>query len=206
VQAHGTGTPQNRVTESVILDRVAGAFGIENWPVAALKCYLGHSLSASSGDQLAATLGSWALGWLPGIATTRQIAGDVHDSHLDFCLEHRELDLAEQRYALVNAKGFGGNNATATLLSPLQTGDMLRARHGRGAITDWQQRAEDVEAARLERESRVLADGEKPRYRFDYGVLGDDAVTLSAEAVQVGMQRVLLPRESPFPDMHSADD
>jgi acetoacetyl-[acyl-carrier protein] synthase len=205
VHAHGTGTPQNRVTESAILDRVAGAFGIEDWPVAAIKCYLGHSLSAASGDQLAATLGSWSLGWLPGIATTQQLASDVHHSHLDFCLEHRELDPGEQRYALVNAKGFGGNNASATLLSPLQVGDMLRARHGRSAITEWQHRAEDVEAARLARESLVLADGEKPRYRFDYGVLGDDAVSLSSEAVQVGMQRVLLPAESPFADMQGED-
>jgi acetoacetyl-[acyl-carrier protein] synthase len=41
VQAHGTGTPQNRVTESEILSRIAEAFGIEEWPVAAIKCYLG---------------------------------------------------------------------------------------------------------------------------------------------------------------------
>ena len=35
--AHGTGTPQNRVTESAILNETARAFGIEGWPVAAVK-------------------------------------------------------------------------------------------------------------------------------------------------------------------------
>ena len=39
VQAHGTGTPQNRTTESQILSRCAGAFGLEDLPVTALKCY-----------------------------------------------------------------------------------------------------------------------------------------------------------------------
>jgi acetoacetyl-[acyl-carrier protein] synthase len=37
VQAHGTGTPQNRVTESRILERVAQAFGIDGWTVTGLK-------------------------------------------------------------------------------------------------------------------------------------------------------------------------
>lgn len=201
VQAHGTGTPQNRVTESAILDRVAGAFGIDKWPVAALKCYLGHSLGAASGDQVTATLGSWALGWVPGIATTEHIADDVHRSHLDFCLSHREFDAGEQRYALINAKGFGGNNATATLLSPAQTIAMLEARHGSGDMKAWRKRGETVEAAREEREGRVLAGGESPRYLFDHGVLGDDAVTLTEDVLTIGEQRIDLQFESPFDDM-----
>ena len=137
MQAHGTGTPQNRVTESQILSRVALAFGIEAWPVAAIKAYLGHSLGAASGDQVASTLGSWAHGVLPGIVTTTELADDVATAGLNFGLTHRELDPADQRYALINSKGFGGNNATATLLSPLQTQEMLAARHGNAAGRRW---------------------------------------------------------------------
>lgn len=37
VQAHGTSTPQNRVTESHILNETAKVFGIEKWPVGAIK-------------------------------------------------------------------------------------------------------------------------------------------------------------------------
>lgn len=62
VQAHGSSTPQNRVTESRIFDRVAEAFGIESWPVAAVKSYVGHSLGPASGDQLATSLGIFAKG------------------------------------------------------------------------------------------------------------------------------------------------
>lgn len=201
VQAHGTGTPQNRVTESAILSRVAEAFGIEAWPVAALKSYLGHSLGAASGDQITATLGSWALGWIPGINTTTELADDVHTSNLDFCLNHREIDPEEQSYALINAKGFGGNNATGTLLSPGQTLKMLRSRHGESAMDDWRRRGEGVVAARQAREDRVLAGEESPRYRFDYDVLGDSAVAITADEVRVGASSVSLRDESPFGDM-----
>ena len=49
IHAHGTGTPQNRVTESHIMSELAKTFGIARWPVAAIKAYLGHSLAPASG-------------------------------------------------------------------------------------------------------------------------------------------------------------
>lgn len=200
VQAHGTGTPQNRVTESLILSRVAGAFGIEHWPVAAIKSYVGHSLAASSGDQIAATLGVWAEGWLPGIATTERIADDVATENLSFTLKHQALDLSKQRYALINAKGFGGNNASATLLSPLQTMDMLRARHGAERMTEWERAQESVQAVQQARESAVLAGKESPRYLFDNDVLGDEAVQFSDDRMSIAGQHLSLTPSNPFQD------
>ncbi|WP_439108006.1 beta-ketoacyl synthase [Congregibacter sp.] len=200
VHSHGTGTPQNRVTESVILSRVAGAFGIEHWPVSAIKSYVGHSLAAASGDQIAATLGSWAEGWLPGISTTERLADDVATQNLSFTMEHRELDLAKQRYALINAKGFGGNNASATLLSPVQTMEMLRSRHGEARITAWERAQESVKIAQEAREARVLAGEESPRYLFDNNVLGDEAVEFDDHSVSVAGQRVSLVQSNPFED------
>ena len=61
VHAHGTGTPQNRVTESHILSSLANAFGIAAMPVTAIKSHLAHSLAAAGGDQLTSMLGSWQL-------------------------------------------------------------------------------------------------------------------------------------------------
>lgn len=201
VQAHGTGTPQNRVSESQILDRCAAAFRIERWPVAALKCFLGHSLAAASADQVAMTLDSWQTGLLPGIATVDAIAEDVAGTHLDFCLEHRELDPQQQDWALINAKGFGGNNATATLLGPGRTLAMLRARHGARAIADWERAADGVRVRRAEHDAAALR-GEAPvRYLFDHGVLGDADVAFTGDAVQVGDSTVSLAYASPFADM-----
>ena len=200
VHAHGTGTPQNRVTESAILSRVAGFFGIEDWPVAAIKAYVGHSLATASGDQIAATLGAWDLGWLPAIRTTAALAADVTCDHLSFALEHRALDLKSQRYALINAKGFGGNNATATLLSPEQTRAMLFTRHGARARDAYWRAHEAVRSAQQARETRVLAGRDAPRYRFDYSVLGDESVAFAADTLRIGAARASLKLPNPFAD------
>jgi acetoacetyl-[acyl-carrier protein] synthase len=198
VQAHGTGTPQNRVTESEILSRVAGAFGIDAWPVVAVKAYLGHSLAAASADQVLTTLGVWEHGWLPGITTTSELAGDVVTDNLDFALTHREIDLSEQAYAVINAKGFGGNNASATLLSPGSTMALLRSRHGDEALAGWQKANEAVLVAREAREQRVLNGEESPRYLFDNGVLGDDSVAIDGESIDIGGRPISLRVDNPF--------
>ena len=75
--AHGTGTPQNRVTESHVINEMAKAFGVMNWPVCAVKAYVGHSLGPAGGDQLAAVMGTWEHGWMPGITTVDHIADDA---------------------------------------------------------------------------------------------------------------------------------
>ena len=41
VHAHGSSTPANRTTESELIDRVAEAFDIDEWPVTAIKAYVG---------------------------------------------------------------------------------------------------------------------------------------------------------------------
>ncbi|MGA0938454.1 MAG: hypothetical protein ACO3R1_01610 [Litorivicinaceae bacterium] len=127
MQAHGTSTPQNRVTESDVLSRVAQTFGIDQWMVSAVKSQLGHSQGTAGGDQLAVSLGAFASQIAPGIQTTETLAPDVIQQGLDFVLQSREQTLSA---ALINAKGFGGNNATAAVLSPEATATLLQSRHG----------------------------------------------------------------------------
>lgn len=201
VQAHGTGTPQNRTTESRIFSEVAQAFGIDSWPVAALKCYLGHSLGSASGDQLTATLGTWAHGWIPGIQTIDDIAADVQQQNLAFSREHRQIDPEALHYTVINSKGFGGNNASATVLSPTVVQGMLQARHGERALTQWRAANESVREAQQAYDERMIAGTEAPVYRFDHGVLGDDDVVLAANGVNVGGQQVSLELDNPFADM-----
>ena len=168
--------------------------------MAAIKAYVGHSLATASGDQIAATLGAWDLGWLPAIRTTAALAADVTCDHLSFALEHRALDLKSQRYALINAKGFGGNNATATLLSPEQTRAMLFTRHGARARDAYWRAHEAVRSAQQARETRVLAGRDAPRYRFDYSVLGDESVVFAADTLRIGAARASLKLPNPFAD------
>ena len=126
MQAHGTSTPQNRVTESHIFNELADSFGINKWPVGAIKAYIGHSLACASADQLIASLGVWQEGIIPGIVTSDAIADDVHQSHLDFMLQHREVGTEDMDAVFINSKGFGGNNATAAVMAPHVVRNMLR--------------------------------------------------------------------------------
>ena len=185
VQAHGTGTPRNRVTESRILNEVARTFGIERWPVAAVKACLGHSIGSAGADQLISTLGVWQHGLLPGIATIDGVAGDVHNSHLRIDAAHLQLAQAQRQYAIINAKGFGGNNASAAVLAPARTRAMLEKRHGRRQLEQWRA-AQEVVLERAEAyESRCLDGSARPIYKFDHKVLGDADVELETTRLRL---------------------
>lgn len=200
VQAHGTGTPQNRVTESEILSRTAEAFGIEGWPVAALKSYLGHSLGAASGDQVTATLGMWHYGLIPGINTINVLADDVRTDNLAFSTEHRRFDPKDAQYAVINSKGFGGNNATATMLSPAATQQMLKQRYSDRDWQAWQLANEQVAQTQRDYDAGMSAGTVEPVYRFDHGVLHDKDVELDAKEVRLGNYAVSLELDNPFAD------
>jgi acetoacetyl-[acyl-carrier protein] synthase len=178
VQAHGTGTPQNRTSESQILSRLAETFGIEDWPIAAIKCFVGHTMAAAGGDQLASTLGVFERGILPGIATIDEVAADVERDHLRISPQPLQRSPMDWDAAFLNAKGFGGNNATATIASPGIAMEWLEQRHGRGAITTWRQRNEAVleQAGAWDRAS--TAGTAEMVYRFDHEVRGDQHVRI----------------------------
>lgn len=183
IQAHGTGTPQNRVTESHVFDSIAGAFGIEDWLIASVKCYVGHSLGAAAGDQFMAALGAWSEGWVPGIFTLDQVAPDVHRRHLRFSQRHVECGPAGMAACLVNSKGFGGNNATALVLGPLEAVTLMQHRHGREALTAWQRRLQETAPARAAAEARADAATPRVTYLFGEGVLAGDDLAVSEAGV-----------------------
>jgi acetoacetyl-[acyl-carrier protein] synthase len=143
VQAHGSSTPQNRVTESHILDSMAQAFGINNWPLAAVKSYLGHTIGAASGDQMAACLGSFERGLVPGIQTIDAVASDVYGSRLAISSEHQQLD--DIKVGFLNSKGFGGNNATAAVLAPSVVDGYLSHHYSASALADYRAKLNETE-------------------------------------------------------------
>jgi len=202
VQAHGTGTPQNRVTESAIFSEVAQQFGIENWPVAALKSYLGHSIACAGADQLVMTLGVWKHGIIPGILTTDVLADDVSTKGLDILLQHKKIDPLAYDAAILNAKGFGGNNATASLLSPATTHRMLEKRHGKAAISQWQQANEQVSASTAKYQYQCNHEHITPIYHYDNDVRDSKDLTFSNKDLTLrGYAPVNLELDNPYGDM-----
>lgn len=202
VQAHGSSTPQNRVTESAIFDRLAGAFGIENWPVCAVKAYLGHTVAAASGDQLITSLGIFNRGILPGITTIERVADDVHSENLDISLEHREREPESLDVAFLNSKGFGGNNATASVLAPHLVQGMLAKRHGEKAMSGYRQRNEAVAGRALSYDTRASRGDLNAIYRFGEGLVDESQIEMSSEQITLpGIPSVELPSANPFEDM-----
>ena len=192
IQAHGSSTPQNRITESKIFDVVARAFGIERWPVAAVKAYVGHSLGPASGDQLANTLGVFARGILPGIKTIDRIADDVFAQRLSFSTSDRELAETERQVAFLNSKGFGGNNATATIFAPEAIQGFLAQRYTAAERKQYAARREGV----LEQRDNYLSEADagrlNPRYFFGESLIDEKAIEISADKISLpGFSQVI---------------
>jgi acetoacetyl-[acyl-carrier protein] synthase len=202
-QAHGTSTPQNRVTESHIMDELASVFGIERWLVAAIKAYVGHSLAPAGGDQLAAVLGAWQYGWIPGITTIDHLADDVHRSRLHFPMQHVQFDPAAMDGAFINSKGFGGNNATALVLSPTVTQQMLQRKHGAAAMQEYRRRNETIRATLADYDARMSRGEVAPIYQFGEGVLEASDLTITPTQIRVPgyVDPIELDPGDTYPDM-----
>ncbi len=204
VQAHGTGTPQNRVTESHILSEVAASFNITNWPVTAIKSYVGHSMGAAAGDQLVASLGVWQHGWIPGIKTIDHIADDVHQAHLNILTDHQFVGDKgqEMKAVLLNAKGFGGNNATGLILSPQQTLLMLEAKYGASVVNAYQEKNNQIQQTAATADRNACAGDEKIRYAFGNAVIDETGVNISTEEVRLQgfANAIKLAQSNPYQD------
>ena len=185
VQAHGTGTPQNRSTESHILSQVATTFGIRNWPVTALKAYVGHSLASAAGDQVNSSLGLWRYGFIPGIHTIRHVAEDVSTENLDILLQHQEVGPEGMDAVLINSKGFGGNNATASILAPHIARQMLGHRHGKAAMQQYEEKLEKVRDKTRAYDEAATAGSAPPIYLYDNNVRDYTALDMNDRRVSV---------------------
>lgn len=203
VHAHGTSTPQNRVTESHVLNEIAKAFKIPSWKVAAIKCYLGHSQGTAAGDQLTNALGVWAYGLIPGIGTIDHVADDVHSSNLMIRAEHHHVGTDGMDAIFLNSKGFGGNNASTAVLSPEVTMQMLSKKHGGKVIDAMRSRQEQAIEKASAYDQEATKGTARPLYLFGQNVLEGEDLAISENAITLpGFENpVSLELENPFGDM-----
>jgi acetoacetyl-[acyl-carrier protein] synthase len=203
VHAHGSSTPQNRVTESHIINETAKAFGIEHWPVAAIKAYLGHTIGSAAGDQVNSTLGIWQYGFIPGIKTIDKIADDVYSSHLNISRQDINVGVEGIDVAFINTKGFGGNNATASILAPHIVASMLKKKHGKKAMVEHAMRNKAVAAQAAENDVAITQGRLNPVYLFDHNVVNPYAINVQAHALTIPgyAQQIDLNIDNPYEDM-----
>ncbi len=207
IQAHGTGTPQNRTTESHIMDITAKHFGIENWLVGAVKSYLGHSIGCAAGDQITTSLGIWNSGMFPGVTSIDHIADDVHHKNLNIAMQHVEVGKQGMDVGIINAKGFGGNNATATLLAPHIVEKMLAKRYPSSAVSQYKKLNEKVVESAQTYDDAAMQGKAETIYKFDYQVCDGDDVTFSEDKLSIkGFdQAVSLAIDSPYANLLAED-
>jgi acetoacetyl-[acyl-carrier protein] synthase len=201
ILAHGSSTPQNRVTESLIYDRIATHFNIDNWSVSAPKAFVGHSLAPASGDQIAMALGIFNDKIMPGITTIDKVADDVHNDRLNIATDHWHC--GDMDAAFINSKGFGGNNATATVFSPKVTLDMITKRYSDKEMNDYQQKLTLVEQAQTEYRQRANQGEFDLIYKFGEGLLDENTIEIKNDSLIFAefKQAINLPTKNPFSDM-----
>lgn len=183
IQAHGSSTPQNRVTESQIFDQVAQTFGITNWPVSAVKAYVGHSLSAASGEQLVSTLGIFKYSLIPGIKTIDKVADDVVADRLSISIADVDRKNSPIDVAFLNSKGFGGNNATANVLAPHIVEAMLSRRHGAEAVAAYSERRKATITKAQSYDQQALTGNFDTIYHFGKNLIDESQITISQSQV-----------------------
>lgn len=202
VHAHGSSTPANRTTESCLIENIAEAFDVHNWPVTATKSFVGHSLSTASGDQLISALGTFRYQTIPGIKTISQIAEDVCQERLHFPLQDLDVSDTKMHVAFINSKGFGGNNATAVVLSPEKVEQMLAVRYSTQFPVYLDRREATRSAAK---QYAVEADAGELNviYRFGEPLIDEAGVVISAQGIHVpGFARdITFDLENPWQDM-----
>lgn len=201
ILAHGSSTPQNRVTESLIYDRIAKSFDINNWPVAAPKAFVGHTIGPASGDQMAMALGVFSNNIMPGVTTIDKVADDVYNERLNIATEHWHC--GDMDVAFINSKGFGGNNATATVFSPKVTLAMMSKRYGEDAMAQYQQKLSLVEQAQNVYRQRANQGEFDLIYKFGEGLLDENGIDINDESLSFAefKHKIALPTKNPFTDM-----
>ena len=186
VHAHGTGTPANRTSESHVLDKIAKVFGIKSWPITAVKSYLGHSMAVAAGDQLSCALGTWNKGIIPRIHSITEPAEDVFDDNLNFLTEDKIEDPNFYKGAFLNAKGFGGNNASALILGPDFTFSQIKKRYTKKVLRDYERKLENTRKSVLEYNENASKGDYNTIYKFNHEVLeGMDDLEITKEKIKL---------------------
>ena len=186
VIAHGTGTFQNRSTESHVLSSVASGMELDEWKITGLKGALGHTMGPAAGDELMTAIGFWKHGFIPGINTTKKLAEDVYKDNLNFILEDAEKDKESIDAIYLNAKGFGGNNASAGIISPKIAIDLAKEEFSKNEHLKYQQNKEKVLESTLNYQESCKRGDYRVIYRFNEEVLeGLEDIEISEEGIKL---------------------
>lgn len=108
VNAHGTGTRLNDVSECAAIEAIFG----RDVPVVSTKGYTGHMLGAAGATEAAMAILSIVAGWIPA-----SLRADPVDEKIFVNVNQKRMD-GEVRRVVSNSFAFGGNNISVVIGAP----------------------------------------------------------------------------------------
>jgi len=109
----------------------------------------------------------------------------VECDHLSLSPHPQERSPADWDVSFLNAKGFGGNNATATVVSPQVAMQWLGQRHDARVLAAWRLRNEGV-AENAAAWDQALTEGSAEFiYRFDHEVRSEEHVRIEGDTMYI---------------------
>ena len=100
-------------------------------------------------------------------------------------MAHRELGSEYIDATVINSKGFGGNNASASILAPHVVESMLEKRHGTAALNNYKKRNEKVNEQSIIYDKESIEGVNNTIYKFDHNVLDSDAIEMNSEEMNI---------------------
>jgi acetoacetyl-[acyl-carrier protein] synthase len=150
---------------------------------------------------MAMALGVFNDNIMPGITTIDEVADDVYNEHLNIATEHWHCP--DMDVAFINSKGFGGNNATATVLSSKVSLAMMEKRYGSAALKGYYQKLNNVEQAQQVYRDNANRGQFDLIYKFGEGMVDEAEIKLTPETLSFAefKHSINLPSKNPFDDM-----
>ena len=159
-------------------------------------------MAAAGGDQLIAALGVWKYGWIPGIKTIDHIADDVYQSNLNILMSHYYAGEkgCDMQGVILNSKGFGGNNASALVLSPHQTRTMLTKKYGAAAMKAYDEKNAKIQAQVDAIDLKTCQGQERIIYKFGESVMDQSSVSMTQTQISLSAfaEPIDLPTVNPY--------
>ena len=100
-------------------------------------------------------------------------------------MQHVEVGQQGLDVGIINAKGFGGNNATATLLAPHIAEQLIATKYGASEISAYKTANEAVRERAAAYDEKALSGDPQTIYRFDYGVCDENSVHFSEGKLEI---------------------
>jgi acetoacetyl-[acyl-carrier protein] synthase len=86
-------------------------------------------------------------------------------------LENLEFEHNDFDFAVLNAKGFGGNNGSALLASPSKAMQLLQSKYSQNQLNKYHKQKQGIDEQLLENKNKILQGEMKSRYIFGEDVI-----------------------------------